>query len=423
MSKSYDTIVQAGHRNTSGITPKREGTESPPRRHLFSFLSILLRFLKKSKRSRTSNIIIMASADDCFGLLDSGLSAIDLNDQTGDGVITIHQSRCQGKFPLMRLPQELRLHIISFLLPDVEEIDPGNEWDCTQDAGSGITDSICTTYRKDGARCEMAIMRTNREVYQETSRYLYDRITVIVHVEKDGVNFLTTHWGCGVLVDCFFDIPLQKAKRVWLQIHGSSNQARELVHVRRNLKDFCSTLYQLESLKSLRVDFWDSCHFRAGTQMVFEEAITTIQGGIPTTTIDTKDLYPRREDLGETSEWCLWRMGNSTGSTMASTDMELILQPLRLLRNVGDCQIFLNVHLQNDAGLMEMVAHCKEVIESTWRHTIEDIRLVHDTSEELGFYCFPDTAQGRMDSLLWQTRRWHSIQVVRVKEWWDRETQ
>lgn len=112
----------------------------------------------------------------------------------------------------------------------------------------------------------MAIMRTSRQIYEETARYLYDRLTIIVHIEDDGINFLSTHWGCGCLDGCVSTmIPLHKVKCVWLQIRSSCDQPRHLVHVRRNLIDFCKAICLLESLKCLRVDFWDSYHYQAGT--------------------------------------------------------------------------------------------------------------------------------------------------------------
>ena len=365
---------------------------------------------------------MMGSTDDSLTLLDPWPSAVDIDDQTGSAVITLRQFRRQGAFPLMRLPKELRLHVISFLLPDVEEIDPGNEGASIQDADSDNMVSLWTTYRKDHARCEMAIMRTNREIYRETSSYLYGRLTVIVHVD-DGVGFLKTHYGCGTLAHRSFNIPLQKVKRVWLQIHGSFDQARNLAHVRRNLKAFCVTLYQRDRLKSLRVDFWDSRHWRVGARKSVREKIITIQGGIPTTTIDAEDFVPRPEVFAKTFEQYLWGTGISTGCTMVGTDIELILQPLRLLRNVGDCQIFLNPHLQKDTRLVDMVAHCKELIESTRELTVEDLRLMHDTSEKLsrsgkcGICYLSNNDQESMDDLLWQTGKWHSMPHKDVEEY------
>ena len=187
----------------------------------------------------------MDSSTDSFDLHASGLSAIDVDDFSGGAVITTSQRRRQGRFPLMRLPKEIRLHVLSFLLPDVDQIDSGNEWGCSQDAGEGVTAFIWTTYRHDNAPCEMAVMRTNRQIYEETAGYLYDRLTMIVHIEDDGVDFLTTHWGCGSVKGCLdTNIPLHKFRCVWLQVQASYDQPKHLVHVRRNLVDFCSKLYR-----------------------------------------------------------------------------------------------------------------------------------------------------------------------------------
>ena len=168
----------------------------------------------------------VVSSKDCFEWHD----AIDVDDQTGVAVITIHQFHPHKKCPLMRLPQEIDLHIISFFLLDVEEINPGNEYYCTQDTGSPIAASLCKTYCVDGAHCEMATMRVSRQIYQESARCLHNRLAVIAQVEDDGVGFLQTHWGRGTLDRCVSNIPLQKVKGVWLQIIFFCNQPKHFVH-------------------------------------------------------------------------------------------------------------------------------------------------------------------------------------------------
>lgn len=359
----------------------------------------------------------MDSIDNCFNFHASGLLAVDVDDRSGNAVITADQIRRQGRFPLMRLPQELRLHIISFLLPDVEEIDPGNEGYCSQDPGSGITASLWTSYRLDGNRCEMAAMRVSRQIYEETSRYLYDRLTIIIHIDSDGIHFLRTRWGCGTLDGCCFSIPLQKMKFVWLQIHPCSDDLECLVYVRLNLISFCSTLYQLDSIRSLRIDFWDPGH-DLGMHVSSDET-TANRGGVPTASKYAEYRSLARGYGEENADGHLWGTSNSTGSTM------VMLQPLRLLRNVGHCEIHLNPRLEKDETIMDMVGGCNEVITSTQELTIEDLKLVHDTSEELyrtknfrwAYLAYKrDQGQQRLDNLLWQTRRWHSIEAVSVNK-------
>lgn len=135
----------------------------------------------------------MDSTNNCFDLHKFGLLAIDVDDRSGDAVITVERSRDQKRFPLMRLPQELRLHIISFFFPDAEEIDPGNERDCTQESGSGIETSLWTSYRLDKNRCQMAITRASRHIYEETTQYLYERLMIIAYIRSDEVQLLQTH--------------------------------------------------------------------------------------------------------------------------------------------------------------------------------------------------------------------------------------
>ena len=313
-------------------------------------------------------------------MLQSGLSAIDVDDLTGDAVITIAGPRRQGRFPLMRLPVEIRLHVLSFLLPDEEEIYPGS--DSYQEPGSRITTYIHNTYRHDGSRCEMAVMRSNRQIYNETVRHLYNRMTVVVEILDDGVNFLTTHWGCGRIYEgSFADFPFHKTKCVWLQVKALQDQQKHLVHIRRNLIDFCGAIYQLESLKCVRVDFWDPCHYQANSMWGFEEP-TSVQGGVNMGTKDINYIMEQFQCTQEIAERHTWRAASSTGTLSAATDMELILQPLKLLRNVGKCQIFLNPQLQKNKSLVELVNRHKETIESQMPHTPEDLLLVRKDSED-----------------------------------------
>ena len=333
--------------------------------------------------------------------LESGLSAIDVDDRSGNSVISPMLARRSGRFPLLRLPQEIRLHVLGFLLPDVKWIDSGNEWDCLQDAGSGITDCIWTTHRNDGAKCEMAIMRSSSQIYYELIGYLYDRMTVIAHIREHGVDFLSNHWGCCSLPeDDFADVPLHKFKCVWIQVHASYDQRKHLVHVRRNLLDFCLSLSQRRSLKHVRVDFWDARHCLRGGMSGFYEA-TGVQGGVEVATKDVQDIMDIEEDPEGPAERLIWRAENSTGTRLAATDMELILQPLKLMRNVKNMQIYLNPYLQEHALLREMVAECKALIESTKEHTLEDLKLIHDTSEALEhFWDTVSLKEERLETLL-----------------------
>ena len=97
------------------------------------------------------------------------------------------------------------------------------------------------------------------------------------------------------------------------------------------------------------------------------------------------------------AELDLCETANSTGCIRVATDMDLFVQPFRLLRNVGEYQIFLNSSSNKDAKLVKMVARCEEVIKGTQKHSIKDLKLVHDASEELyrmGNRCLQDMIDG-----------------------------
>lgn len=156
--------------------------------------------------------------------------------------------------------------------------------------------------------------------------------------------------------------------------------------------------------------------------MIGIEEPTSVQGSVEVTTIDVEHLTDHGSYTKETIERRLWRAANSTGTALFATDIELIMQPLALLRNVSKCQIYLNPRLQEKMPLMELVAYYKKIIESKEQQILEDLKFVHETSEDLyrlarsihgqSFSGLRPTEQERMEDLLWQTRRWHSMRAA-----------
>ena len=129
---------------------------------------------------------------------------------------------------------------------------------------------------------------------------------------------------------------------MWLQIVAALDQRMHLVHVRRNLLGFCGGLRQTDPSKCLRVDFFNASHWEAGTPLAFGEP-TSVQVGVKVITKDIEYMmyrpYSCTEELAERQ---IWRAASSTGTSLLATDIEVILQPLKLLRGVKQCQIFLN---------------------------------------------------------------------------------
>ena len=317
----------------------------------------------------------------------------------------------------MRLPAELRLHIFSFLLPDLKSIYPVFRWCCPFRPGSRKDGYGYWRYRSDFDAANMAIMRSNRQTYDEVSSYLYNRSTIVVIVRASGVNLLKSHWGCGRLrARSLIDIPFDKFKLVWLQIEAPFDLRKHLVHVRRNLLSFCTALCQTDSPKCLRVDLFDACHRDESKSL---ESIH-VQGGVKIVTEGIESLIDRSWGCTkEITENQIWRAANSTGISLAATDVEVILQPLKLLRGVQRCQIFLTPHLQRDNSLADLTALHEEIVRSKRDITLTDLTSVQNVSEVLynlaafnqdeKFISFHHKGQKRMERLLWQTRKWHRL--------------
>ena len=358
-------------------------------------------------------------------LLESGLSAIDADDLTGGGIIIVTKYRRQGRFPLMRLPAEIRLNIFSFLLPDMKPLYSRRRGRFPGPAsfknfpGRG-------RYRHDFAPGNLAIMRSNRQIYDETTNYLYNRSTLVVSVDDDGVNLLSSHWGCGEMSKkSLKEIPFNKFQGVWLQIQATLDQRKHLNDIRRNLLNFCIVLCQTDPLKGLRVDLFDSRHCDAGRLDPHEA--TYDQGGVKMITRDIEDIMRRYSCTQEIAERETWRAVNSTGTSLAATDIEAIVQPLKLLCGVERCQIFLNAHLQSDKSLVELATLHEDVVQSKGDLTLADLTSVFELSEELyrlastltrrALLVYYNTEkEKRMEHLLWQTRKRHKLPCTPIEE-------
>ena len=364
--------------------------------------------------------------------LQSGFSAMDVDDLTGDGIMTIAKSRRQGQFPLLRLSTELRLHIFSFLLPDLETIYPVYRGKSHFPPGSRTKSHGWAQYRHDSSPGDMAIMRSNRQIYDETSHYLYNRSTIVVSIRDDGVSLLANHWGCGRITGSSLrNIPFHKFKLVWLHIEAASDLRRHLVHVRRNLLDLCMAFCQTEPPKCLRVDLFDACHRDALDSL--ESESTHVQGGVKMVTKGIESLIDGPSGCTKKrAERQIWRAANSTGTSLVATDVEATLQPLKLLRGAQTCQIFLNPHLQSDKSLVALTALYEEMIRSKRDIPLTDLTSVHDVSEELyrsaaldhceSFVLFHHEGAKRMEHLLWQTKKWHKLPCAPIDEclsYWD----
>ena len=80
----------------------------------------------------------------------------------------------------------------------------------------------------------------------------------------------------------------------------------------------------------------------------------------------------------EISERQVWLATNSTDISLVATDIEVILQPLKLLRGVKRCQVCLNPHLQSENSLVELATPHEEIVQSKRDLTLADLKSVHD---------------------------------------------
>lgn len=148
---------------------------------------------------------------------------------------------------------------------------------------------------------------------------------------------------------------------------------------------------------------------------------TGVQGGVDVATQDVEYLMNYSNCIEEIAQREIWRTGNPTGIPLFATDFELTLQPLKLLRNVSNFQISLDPHLQENMSLVDLVASRKKIIESKKERTLEDLKILHDTSKDLyhlagsvygeRFGISLSIEQEKIKSQIWQTRK-------AIRHWW-----
>ncbi|CAF9919283.1 hypothetical protein IMSHALPRED_004577 [Imshaugia aleurites] len=309
---------------------------------------------------------------------------------------------------LMDLPIELRNKILGHLLPNALEIAKAfratkADWPASQAA----------MYRPGNEACYTAIVRVNHQLYTEGTAVLYNR-AFQVRVNLGEVDFLKQHYSPAEIQNPtlltweaesptlsswesethdswesdtrlyekenpILYFPFHMVKQIQIQVWESHSPQNELFELRRTLIGFCSILYGQPSLKNVRIDFYDRFYHPARCYSVVDllvdddeahPAQDKLQEEMRTPTEEEDNTWDIMSHASQLKMLKLWdgRKGMPASSHDISskiTYLEFILQPLRLLRNVGKARINLTARAEKDKEMRIIAKDCQDAMMSS----------------------------------------------------------
>lgn len=198
-------------------------------------------------------------------------------------------------FPFLRLLMELQIQALSYLLPNGNAIGVlyGKQVVFAKEDPYYYDEAV--QYRNGNEACYPAIQGVNRELYEQGQHITYNRVFKI-RMTESGDSFLKYHRE-SVAEDLIF--PFDKAKEFQIDIHFKRTTVR-LFRLLSFIRKIQATLAGY-SLKSLKINLFDE-----------DKQILRIMTG-----------------------------GLSRAAKLVESDIELVLQPFKLLQDVDRCKISL----------------------------------------------------------------------------------
>ncbi|KAL8692342.1 MAG: hypothetical protein Q9218_002616 [Villophora microphyllina] len=165
-------------------------------------------------------------------------------------------------FPIFDLPYELRIHILSFLLPDLPTIECDKAWSplrefpprkYSQDMWS-CNDYSAWQFRSDEGSNYMEVLRANRQLWKEGMDYLYERKSFKITVSDFGIDFLRDSDQLPKLPV----LPYHRCKEFVIQIYSCFHFVVMAHRLRENVAWVCGLLnHHNVRFQKLRITFPD----------------------------------------------------------------------------------------------------------------------------------------------------------------------
>ena len=422
-----------------------------------------------------TDIQFIGTEIDDLGLVKSGLAEVDNRVFLLDN----YRSSTGQVSGFLALPAEVRHHIFSYLLPHSREIVIG---DILPDPEVPRWAWIKTTGKRDPF--STAIMRVNRQLFRETSQYVYHNLEVYAGLRSEIDEFE----GCSTMGWKFVPancndqtwlghptclcphFPFHKIKKLRIDLfsEGRREHTESMRQVRGLLIRLCLELQELPP-KKIEVNFWDDSYFPV---LAFNDNVPgkkvsppKSEGEIVEEDVDENlDIWPFSAKSWRTSScelfasykvngsyadkevvtiwdfyndpeerdlffWCdhfikldndfdayrqtmleysldiwenpgdhniFWLSDTRRPLDSTFTELELLLQPLRLLRNIKTLTINLTPVQSRSTQANDLVADCIREASGTKPVETSFIRQVDEQTEVLAGLDPPLTTEEKM---------------------------
>ncbi|KAI4137558.1 MAG: hypothetical protein L6R39_007214 [Caloplaca ligustica] len=272
-------------------------------------------------------------------------------------------------FRIADLPAEIRTKIISFLLPDLPVIDHDSDWSpCCNNpprmtspgTWQALHEGAPYNFRSDQEPCYTAILRANKQLYEDGMQYLYRQKTF---------KFTVWDYGFDYLKEC-----CQLAKLPELPYHEMKEFVIHIADVyiwetgfrlRENLVWICGLLrHHNIRFKSLKIEFMDN-----GRTHRWSEAW------------DSADFEePGRPNRMGMYDWELPNLNYIAYDEWFPSTFAYMLTPLALLPKAESCVIEVPAELKGKQHILDLAKWYEEGIDGTYEFP-DDPTFVADKAE------------------------------------------
>lgn len=323
---------------------------------------------------------------------------------------------------LMGLPLEVRAKILGYLLPNLSEIKVfdgyydgfnavNRNWyaeameDANVEDDRNITQRVASMvqFRDDGAQCHTAILRVNRQLYIDGTAIMYNRAFRAV-ITARGITFLKFRFpsarerhNTDVILapgDLQY-FPFHLAKQIQIEIWATLFAGQQDVYLYSALLDLCLVLSDKPSLRNVRVSLYDRT-YRPKPEPKSQDCKADDDGPYPPQDefqgdvlnesfqrtaeekefwgdVWARDYYDQNAEPWEQTAvrgriyWGLPRDDGPRG-------LELALEPLKLLANVGRARINLTPEIKKHQDMLAYATKLQNsMMHEGLRHEIEMI--------------------------------------------------
>ncbi|KAL9614046.1 MAG: hypothetical protein Q9167_001461 [Letrouitia subvulpina] len=241
-------------------------------------------------------------------------------------------------FPLLRLPTELQIKILSYLLPSNKILEVPENLHNDNGATRWNDEKYGTwvDYWNPGDICQLSILLVSKYMYELGKDILYGR-TLRIHVWENGIDFLDEQHQVSQMPSYFcYDY----FRKLSIQVHPTDFTYHE-AGLRENFLGVCGLLANsVDMIEDLEIEFMGE-------------------------TWDSKENFSPSIDLGFRKNWSnlmLRRKWEEVDNKKSEADIvALMLEPIAQIQNVNRFSIHLPASAATDTSLQELAQKYRKV--------------------------------------------------------------